>query len=244
MVTQLKYHATKGLPWERLIIVKDNVTRRIMKPIDAWGVVKTSDIGRIELNTYITSEGGIVVSLNKEETNDLPLGQLTFDVIATIPNHPLDPCGPKTVTRPVAKGTISVAAVDTVTPLKEIDYMELRLGQGEDYYKSFRWYDENHSVASLLSAYMQAKDTEGNTVLDLRWFSSAPNEATIAALPTVRRGYLSPAENKSLMMHISNMNPLPSGEYQFDLFVQDSHGDWSRLTRGALVVEPSVSVMP
>lgn len=244
MISQLSYSATKGLPWERLIIVKDNVSRRIIKPLEAWAVVKTGDVGRIELTTFITSEGGIVVSLNEEETKDLPVGDLTFDVVALLPNRALTPGGPTTVTRPVAKGTIKVSDVNTVTPLEEIDYMELRLGQGEDYYRAFTWYDDDDSVATVTNAYMQAVNNSGATVLDLRWFSTAPDEVTIAALPTIRRGYLSPETGKSLLMHISNTNPLPAGEFKFDIFVQDTAGDWRRLTKGALFVEPSVSVKP
>lgn len=244
MVSQLKYHITKGLPWERLIIVKDNVSRRIIRPTDAWGVIKTSDIGRIELTTFITSEGGIVVSLNEEETKDLPVGQLDFDVIALLPNRSLTPGGSTTITRPVAKGTISVSDVGTITPLEEIDYMELRLGQGEDYYRAFTWYDDDDSVAAVANAYMQAVNSSGETVLDLRWFSTPPNEATIEALPSIRRGYLSPESGKSLLMHISNTNPIPAGEFKFDIFVQDTAGDWRRLTKGVMFVEPSVSIKP
>lgn len=244
MISQVSYHATKGLPWERLIIIKDNVTRRIIKPLDAWGVVKTSDIGRIELTTHITSEGGIVLFLSEEETKDLPVGDLTFDVVATVPNRSLVPGGPTTVTRPVAKGTIKVSDVGTVTSLEEIDYMELRFGQGEDYYRSFKWHDDNGNLATVTNAYMQAVDSEGTTVIDLRWFSSVPNEATIEALPSVRRGYLSQDSEASLVMHISNTNPITSGEYKFDIFVQDTAGDWTRLTKGTLVVEESVSVKP
>lgn len=244
MTTHLAYNATKGLPWQRLIIVRDNWTRRIQKPLDAWGVVKTSDIGRIELTTFITSEGGIVVSLNEEETKDLPVGQLDFDVIALLPTRSLTPGGPTTITRPVAKGTITVSDIDTITPLEEIDYMELRLSQGEDYYRAFTWYDDEDNVAVVVNSYMQAVDSSGATVLDLRWFSTTPNEATIEALPSIRRGYVSPESGKSLLIHISNTNPLPAGEFKFDIFVQDTAGDWRRLTKGVLFVEPSVSVKP
>lgn len=244
MTTHLTYNATKGLPWQRLIIVRDNWTHRIQKPLDAWGVVKTSDIGRIELTTFITSEGGIVVSLNEEETKDLPVGQLDFDVIALLPTRSLTPGGPTTITRPVAKGTITVSDIDTITPLEEIDYMELRLSQGEDYYRAFTWYDDEDNVAVVVNSYMQAVDSSGATVLDLRWFSTPPNEATIEALPSIRRGYVSPESGKSLLMHISNTNPLPAGEFKFDIFVQDTAGDWRRLTKGVLFVEPSVSVKP
>ncbi len=244
MTSQLKYTATKGLPWERLIIVKDNVTRRIIKPLDAWGVVKTSELGRIQLTTTLTSEGGIVVSLTEEETKDLPVGDLSFDVVATLPNRPLSPDGPSTVTRPVAKGTISVVDVGTITPLEEIDYMELRFSQGEDFYRSFTVRDDSGAVVSIQNAYMQAEDSEGTTVVDLRWFSTAPNEATITGLPEEQRGYLAPVENGTLIVHVSNTNPVTSGEYAFDLFIQDTGGDWQRLTKGVMFVEPSVSVKP
>jgi hypothetical protein len=244
MVSRLTYTATKGLPWERLIIVKDNVSRRILKPLDAWGVVKTSDIGRIELTTFITPEGGIVVSLNEEETKDLPVGPLIFDVVATLPNRPLTPNGPKTITRPVAKGVITVTDIGTVTPLEEIDYMELRLGQGEDYYRSFKWYDDSGEVAIVINSYMQAVNAVGDTVLDIRWFEAVPSEEEIMELPEIRRGYLTSGVDCTLTLHISNTNTVPYGEYQFDIFVQDTVGDWSRLTKGALFVEKSISVKP
>jgi len=246
MVSQLKYHATKGLPWERLIIVKDKDTRRIIKAIDSWGVIKTSDIGRIELTTFINAEGGIVVSLNEEETKDLPTGPLDFDVVAILPNRPLTPGGPTTVTRPVAKGTITVSDVGTITPLEEIDYMELRLGQGEDYYRSFKWYDDDGNLATITNAYMQAAahGSGNNKVIDLRWFATVPSESTISALPAAQRGYVSQNADNSLVLHISNTNPVAAGEYQFDIFVQDTAGDWSRLTKGVLFVEASVSVKP
>lgn len=243
-INELKYTATKGLPWERLIIVKDRESRRIVIPSDAWGVVKTSDIGRIELTTAITSEGGIVISLSEEETKDLPEGLLTFDVIATLPRRPLTPDGATTITTPVAKGTISVSGIGTVTPLEEIDYMELRLGQGEDFYRTFTWRDSDGAIVSVQNAYMQAKSTAGTTVLDLRWYATPPSEVTIEALTGNRRGYISPATGASLIAHISNTNTIAAGEYSFDIFVQDSVGDWSRLTKGTLVIEPSVSVKP
>lgn len=122
--------------------------------------------------------------------------------------------------------------------------MELRLRQGEDYYRAFTWYDDYNEVAQVINAYMQAVDEDGNKVLDLRWFFTVPDEATIVELPEIRRGYLSPEEGKSLLMHISNKNPLPSGEFKFDVFVQDAVGDWRCLTSGVLFVEASVSVNP
>lgn len=244
MTTYLTYNATKGLPWQRLIIVRDKWSHRIIKPTDSWGVVKTSTIGRMELGTVITPEGGILVSLTEEETKDLPAGELEFDVVATLPKKALYEGDSTTVTRPVAKGIISVSELGNITPLEEIDYMELRLGKGEDFYRTFTWRDSNGDIVSVQNAYMQAQNTAGSTVIDLRWYSSAPSEGTISGLTGNRRGYLAPATGASLILHISNTNTIPAGSYSFDIFVQDSAGDWSRLTKGTLVIEPSVSVMP
>lgn len=244
IVTHLSYNATKGLPWQRLIIVRDNWTRRVQKPLDAWGVVKTSSISKMPFTVTITSEGGILLSLSEEETKDLPAGELDFDVVAVLPKKAMFPGDATTVTRPVAEGVISVSELGNITPIEEIDYMEIRIAQGEDFYRTFTWRDEDGAVVTVQNAYMQAVDSADVTVLDLRWFATTPNEGVISTLPTTRRGYLAPVTGASLIMHISDTNPIPAGEYQFDIFVQDGAGDWSRLTKGTLVVEASVSVKP
>lgn len=244
MTTHLSYNATKGLPWQRLIVVRDNWSHRVQKPLDAWGVVKTSDIGRIPFTITITSEGGILLSLSEEETKDLPSGDLQFDVIATLPKRAMFNGDAITITRPVAEGVISVSELGNITPIEEIDYMEIRVAQGEDFYRTFTWRDETGAVVVVQNAYMQAVDSTDTTVMDLRWFSTVPDEAVISTLPNARRGYLSPVSGASLIMHISDTNPIPAGEYPFDIFVQDGAGDWSRLTKGTLVVEASVSVKP
>lgn len=244
MTTHLAYNATKGLPWQRLIIVRDNWTRRIQKPLDAWGVVKTSGITKMPFTVTITSEGGILISLSEEETKDLPAGDLQFDVIATLPKKALFLGDATTVTRPVAEGVITVSELGNITPIEEIDYMEIRIAQGEDFYRTFTWRDDNGQVVVVQNAYMQAVNSTDTTVLDLRWFATTPNENTISTLPETRRGYLAPVSGASLIMHISDINPISAGEYPFDIFVQDTAGDWSRLTKGTLVVEASVSVKP
>lgn len=244
MTTHLEYNLTKGLPWQRLIIVRDSWTHRVQKPLDAWSVVKTSDISKMPFTINITSEGGILLSLSEEQTKDLPAGDLSFDVIATLPKRAMFNGDSTTVTRPVAEGVIKVVELNNITPIEEIDYMEIRIAQGEDFYRSFTWRDDDGSVVTVQNAYMQAVDSDNNMVLDLRWYATAPNEATIAGLPAIRRGYLAPVVNESFMIHISDTNPVPAGEYPFDIFVQDTAGDWSRLTKGTLVVEASVSVKP
>jgi hypothetical protein len=243
-VSTLKYHATKGLPWERLIIVKDKVSRRVQKPIDAWGVVKTGEVTRKEFATKITSEGGIVIYLSEEDTYDLPEGDLEFDVVAVIPTRSLY-TGTVNVTKPVAKGTLVVSALDTYTPLEESDYMELRFKQYEDFYRTFTWKDENGDVIDVQNAYMQAKNTGGTTVLDIRWYAPpAPSDATIGALTGNRRGYITENQDSSITLHISNLNTVPAGEHRYDMFVQDNSGDWTCLASGVIVVEESISVMP
>lgn len=244
MTTHLAYNLTKGLPWQRLIIVRDSWTRRIQKPLDAWGVLKTSDISKKPFTVTLTSEGGILISLTEEETKDLPAGELLFDVIATLPKRAMFDGDSTTVTRPVAEGTISVSELNNITPIEEIDYMELRFSQGEDYYRGFTVRDDAGDVLEIQNAYMQAESTSGSTVLDLRWFSEAPAEGTISGLPTIRRGYLSPSEGETFVLHVSNTNPIAAGEYLFDIFIQDNAGDWRRLTKGTVVVEASVSVKP
>lgn len=244
VVTHLSYNMTKGLPFQRLIMVKDRWSHRIQKPLDAWGVVKTSDINKMPFTVHITSEGGILISLSEEETKDLPEGELSFDVIAVLPKKDMFPGDSTTVTRPVAEGVLNVSGLDNITPIEEIDYMEIRIAQGEDFYRSFTWRDESGTLVVVQNAYMQAVNSVDTTVLDLRWFSSPPNETTISELPANQRGYLAPVSGGSLIMHISDTNPISAGEYSFDIFVQDMAGDWSRLTKGTLVVEASVSVKP
>lgn len=242
-VSILKYHATKGLPWERLIMVKDKDSRRIIKPYDAWGVIKTGEFTRKEFATKITSEGGVVIYLSEEDTNDLPVGDLEFDVVAVLPSRSLYE-GNRNVTRPIAQGTIEVSAMGINTPLEEADYMELRFKRYEDFYRTFTWRDENGDIIDVQNAYMQAKNSADTTVLDIRWIVPAPSEVAIAALTANQRGYLTENADNSITLHISNLNSVPVGEHRFDLFVQDNNGDWTCLASGVVVIEETISVMP
>jgi hypothetical protein len=230
----VKYTIVRGLPFERLILVKDRRTHRLVKPTDSRSYIKTSDLGRMEITTTITSENGILLNLTGEETQDLPLGELMYDVIATIND----------VQRPVAQGTITVTALDTVTPLEDAQAMEIRFKQHTDYRRNFTWKDNDGDIITVQNAYMQAKNTAGVTVLDLRWFSTVPSEATIIALPGARRGYLAPATGATLEIHVSDTNTISAGSYNFDLFVQDSVGDWDCLASGTVVVEAAISSPP
>lgn len=228
------YNLTRGLPWERLIIVKDKRTHRVVKPTDSSSYIKTGDLSKVEITTEVTKENGILLSLTAEETQDLPLGELSYDVLATING----------IQRPVSRGTITVSALDNITPLEDTQAMEIRYKQHTDYRRTFTWKDADGDVLTIQSAFMQAKNGSGTTMVDLRWFSSVPSEATIAALPAARRGYLAPAAGATLELHISDQNTVAAGSYSFDLFVQDSAGDWDCLSSGTLVVEASISAPP
>ena len=123
--------------------------------------------------------------------------------------------------------------------------MELRYTQRTDFRRVFTWRDEEGDVLTIQSAFMQAKDTNGTTILDLRWYNPKPNEATVIALsPANRRGYLAPSTGATLELHISNKNDIASGSYSYDIFVQDSVGDWDQLAKGIFVVEPATSTEP
>lgn len=230
----VNYTLVRGLPWERLLIIKDKRTRRLQSPTDARAYVKTGDLTVAELTTTITTEKGINLSLTSEETQDLPLGDLSYDVIATIDG----------VQMPVAQGTISVSALNTVTPLEDTNAMEIRFKRYTDYRRTFTWKDADGDVLTIQSAFMQAKTSAGVTGIDLRWFSTKPTENEIAALPANRRGYLAPVSGGTLELHISDKNTVAAGSYSFDLFVQDSAGDWDCLASGTLIVEASISAPP
>jgi hypothetical protein len=234
MAHTINYTLTRGLPWERLIIIKERRTHRLIAPTDTRAYVKTGDLTVAELTTTITTERGIELSLTAEETQDLPLGELKYDVIATV----------RGVQRLVAQGTISVSALNNITPLEDTLAMEIRFKKYTDFRQAYTWKDSEGTVIAVTDAFMQAKSASGTTVLDLRWFSTIPDESTIISLPEMRRGYIAPKTGYTLEIHISDTNTVPAGAYQFDLFVKDSAGDWSSLSQGNLIVEESVSVPP
>lgn len=231
----VNYRLTKGLPWERLLIVKDRRTRRLVKPTSARCYIKTGDLTVKEVDTTLTTENGILLSLTAEETQDLPTGVLSYDVLAVLAD----------VERPVAKGTIEVSGLDNITPLEDSQAMEIRFKKYTDFRQAYTWKDSEGVTISVTDAFMQAKDTAGVTVLDLRWYATTPTEATIIALtPANKRGYIAPKSGYTLEIHISDSNSVPAGSYQFDLFVKDTAGDWSCISSGTLVVEAAVSVPP
>lgn len=254
MTSTVKYTATQGIPWERLLIVRDRRTRRIIRPIEAWARIKTNGYTVAPITCEVTSEGGILLSLTKEQTQDLPVGELTFDVIAktykrqslvygSLTTYPGRLTG-EIITQPVARGTITVSALNTVTSLEQEEQVEIRFKKGQDYRSSYAWKDEEGTVLTVKNGYMQAKNTAGTVVLDIRWFSSTPSEATVLALPGIQRGYIAPFEGATFELHVSDTNSIAPGVYRYDIFVQELSDDWTFMSGGTMVVEEVVSTRP
>lgn len=244
MHSKASYTLTKGIPWERLIVVKDRRTRRLLAVTEARGAVQTGDLTRKEFNITITNKGEILIALSEEDTRELPAGDLPFDIIATCTRMLYYPGQTATITQKVVSGTITVSENITITPSEDTQAMEIRFKQHVDFRRTFTWRDSTGTIISVQNAYMQAKDSNGNTVLDLRWYASVPSEATIIGLTGNRRGYIAPATGGTLEVHISDRNTIPAGSHSFDLFVQDSAGDWDCLASGTISVTAAVSANP
>jgi len=256
MISRVSYNVMQGVAWDRLVVVKDRRTRRVIRPIDCWARIKVSDTTSVILRTEVTSEGAILLSMDEHETASLPAGDLEFDIIArhnkrqslaygSFTTYPGRFRG-ETITRPVVRGTLRVEAVDTVTPLNE---EEIRMQQtlnivfkkGADVRRFYSW-NENGTLLLLQSAKMQARDSDGELVLDLNWFDPAPDEATVITLPGIERGYLAPAEEATMELHISDTNTVAPGTYHYDIFVQRTDEDWVYWMGGDLVVEEAVTI--
>lgn len=247
MISQVRYTLTRGLAWERLVVVKDRKTHRVVRPIEAWGAVKTGTNMTFPLNVEITGEGSLMLYLTEQETANLPLGELQFDVVATVNRRSaLASGGWRHITTPVVAGTITVSDSGLVSDpaLGAIMNVPIKFAKGEDYYTSLIWKDGDDNVLTVTDAYMQAKNDAGTTVLDIRWYQTPPNESAISALPGERRGYLTVLNDNSLELHISDLNSIPAGTYSYDLFVQGAANQWTRLVRGSVIIDPSVSVRP
>ena len=241
MVWYVNYDIIRGLPWERLVIIKDRRSHRVVTPSTARAYIQTSTTSVLEVTTEITGENGVQLSLTAAQTKDLPTGELAYDVFATCRLYGAD------VEKQVSKGLINVSSTDRVTPEEDSKALELRYIQKTDFYRTFTWKDSDAEVQTVAGAYMQAKTSAGVTVLDLRWYASKPSEATVIALsPANTRGYLIAGETAgtTLDLHISDKNDVAAGTYSYDLFVQDSSGDWDVLAAGSLVVEAATSSNP
>lgn len=233
MANRLSYTMTRGQLWDRLVMVKNRRTHRVLSLSEARCMV---DLGTTKKSVpcEIVTGGGIYLQVSPDETLDFPAGTYDFDIVAPVRSY----------WQVVARGTLTVEELSNITPLQDGQQMEIRFKKGEDYRTSFSWFDDDGNVISVTDAYLQAKDSLGTTVLDLRWYSTAPDEVAIAALTGNRRGYLAPITGETLELHISELNTIAAGSYTFDLFVKGSSGDWKFLSGGTVVVESSVSTRP
>jgi hypothetical protein len=230
----VNYVATQGIPLKRILVIKSKSKHRLMVPTAVKAQIQSTATSKRKLNAEITGSGEILLSLTGAETSELPIGDLEYDVLAKFND---------TYYR-VSAGVITVEANNTVTDGNEAQSMELRMTQNQDFRKTFTWKDSTGALQVVSNAYLQAVDANDVKTLDLRWYSTAPNEETIIALTANRRGYLAPKTGTTLEMHISDKNPIPAGSHTFDLFVQDSAGDWDRIASGTIVVDASVATNP
>jgi hypothetical protein len=236
----VNYSLDRGLPFERIISVKSRRTHNRVAVTDPSAFIKLSTTHKKQITAEVRSDGTIKLSLEKDETIDLPAGTYDYDVWANCYGN-----DNVAIYQPVSSGKIKVNTYENITPLEDTDFMEIRYKQRTDYRRTFTWKDSEGVVIAVTDAFMQAKNSAGTTVIDLRWYSTAPNESTVVALtPASKRGYLAPAASGTLEMHISDQNDVAAGTYTFDLFVKDSAGDWDCLVQGALVVEASISAPP
>ena len=234
MPKTINYKVTRGLPWSTQLCVKSRRTHWRVSASTVNSYIQISALHKKEITTEVLGNNNVRISLSAEETVDLPEGNLAYDVWATVDE----------IYQPLAKGIITVSSYNNVTPLEDTDAMEIRYKQRTDYRRVFTWKDEEGDVLVVQDAYLQAKNSAGTTVLDLRWYSTTPSEATVIALTANRRGYLAPSSGATLEMHISDTNNIAAGSYNFDLFVKDSAGNWECLVQGTIVVESSISTPP
>ena len=235
MPNVVNYNLVRGLPWSRQLCIKSRRTHWRLVPEDCNAYIKVSDLNKKEITAEVIGNNNVRISLTADETVDLPEGNLAYDVWATVDE----------VYQPIVKGTITVSSYNSITPSEDDDAMELRYTQRTDFRRVFTWRDEEGDILAIQSAFMQAKDSAGTTVLDIRWYAAVPSEATVIALtPANKRGYIAPSTGATLELHISNKNDIAAGSYTYDIFVQDSLGDWDQLVKGTFVVETATSTEP
>lgn len=241
MITQ-NWTAEQGQSFHKLVVPRDRRTRRILKPRDAAGAVRTDAYGGLmPFTCVITSEGSIAIELTGEQLRDLAPGDYAYDIVATIPiSFPYS----EYETRKIAAGTLTVQAYTTITYGDEdVTTMELRFTKGEDFERPIVW-EVDGVVQTVTGAYLQA-DSNGTAVVDLRWYATEPNDAAIIALPGAQKGFIVPgATGQTLVLRVDHRNTVPAGTYPFDLFVKDSVGDWVRLAKGSMIVQPATSENP
>ena len=230
----VNYTIIQGIPLKRILVVKSKQRHRLMVPTDVKAQVQTGTNTKKDITATITGSGEIMLSLTEDETAELPVGDLEYDVLAQYDG----------IYYKISNGVIAVEANVSVTERDEAQAMEIRFKQRTDFRRTFTWNDSDGNLIEVQNAYMQAKSSDETLVLDLAWFAETPMEATILGLDPEKRGYLAPIEDATLELHISDANSIPAGSHNFDLFVQDTGGDWDCLASGTVVVDAAISTPP
>jgi hypothetical protein len=194
---------------------------------------------KIDVPLTITREGGLLLRLEPDQTLDFSVGTFDFDISAPI----------RDFWQLIAKGTLVVSGLENISPLEDARQMEIRFKKGEDYRVNYDWEDFSMNDIIISDAYMQAKDVDGNVVMDLRWYPERLTDQELEELPGEQKGYLVPVlgeygDPQDLELYVSHLNTVPPGVHKFDLFVRIANSDWKCISEGTVVVEPSVSVRP
>lgn len=115
MPQNLNYTIERGEVWERLILVKDRRTRRVRKPSAAACTILIDSVA-YDLPLTLTSEGGILLSLNPAQTKWLVAGEYAWDGVAVISRAQNMTTSPSAETV-ILKGTLTVTSYDPITPM-------------------------------------------------------------------------------------------------------------------------------
>jgi hypothetical protein len=226
-------HIRRGEYWQRLIIVKDKRTHRLVHVTVASAMMQAANSTiKIPITCVVDSlRGSILMVLSEAETADLVDGTYYYDVVADAGRL-----------RTIETGTIEVSTVAQITPLEGTFDMQITYRQRTDYRLDFSWTDSVGTLITAADARMQARTSASAIALDLKWYATAPSESTVVALtPTYTRGYLAPKTGTSLTMHISDTNTIAAGSYSFDIQAKDAAGDWDTVATGTLVVLASIT---
>lgn len=218
-------------------MVKDRRTRRPRKVASAWALMELVDSNpkeTYEIPIDVSYEGGALMSIPYTDTLELTPGTWNFDLVVDYRGY----------NEPVVKGTIEILPLDNITPLEGGHDMLILHHEGTDFRQRYTWKDALGDLLVVDNARLMAVDDQAATVLDLKFYADglAPDEAAIALLPDIERGYLTPQTGISLELHISELNGIVPGDYTFDLKVREAAtGDWSVLSYGTLRVVDTVT---
>ena len=113
---EVNYVIVRGEIWERLVILKDRRTHRKRVPTEVAATIKVGDT-LYQIPAEVTSEGGVLLSLNANNTEWLADGEYFWDMVATVSRSALLTSTPLTESL-VVRGTLTVITYDNLTPME------------------------------------------------------------------------------------------------------------------------------